>query len=211
MSEKHSPIKQIADISARGKTMEFRIIQKLSVKSVKEPSKKVESVVKFLTEEFNTIGLNMPYNKVTAKFAEWNETQKTVTASSLDLHKLLFTACFVLSQRIVKDAEKNGYELKKISIPYFFSNKDDIPTVQTRKASEFDNLYYETLDGLKEQKEKESKSGEGDNEGEGKKEINPTAEILALMTKYKGKIDFEAVKVAIADIQKETVKTAKLA
>lgn len=191
--------------------MEFRIIQKLSVKSVKEPSKKVESVVKFLTEEFNTVGLNMPYSKITAKFAKWNEEQKTVVASSLDLHKHLFTACFILSQRIVKDAEKNGYELKKLAIPYFFTNKDNIPTVQTRKASEFDTLYYETLDGLTVQKEKASEASGNESEKEGEKEFNPTAEILALMTKYKDKIDFEAVKIAIADIQKETAKTAKLA
>lgn len=184
----------------------FTILSKVSNKALEKETKRQKALKDFIGKNFSKKGLNIPFKKVMDAFAIRDEKEKITYANSLDLHKDFFLACFRLAKNRFETKSKMGVNLDTVEIPYFFEN-NGIATLQTRKASEFENLYYVTLDYLEKDTEKQAKKtlDDDENEGniestkEGEGEFNATANILNLIAKYKDSIDFDAISKAIDD------------
>ena len=129
--------------------MEYTIVQKLTSKSLEKPSKKIRDMMSFISIRFNEIGENMSIAKLHKEFAIWSEKEKTVVASSLDIHKSFYTACFLWSRSQVNVMSNCGRDLKTVAIPSFRVDGHGCVILSVVSADKFEDVYYTTLDALK--------------------------------------------------------------
>lgn len=202
--------------------MEYTIIQKLTSKSLEKPSKKIRDMMSFISIRFNEIGENISIVKLHKEFATWSEKEKTVVASSLDIHKNFFTACFLWSRSQVNLMERCGRDLKTVAIPSFRVDGHGCVILSVVSADKFEDVYYTTLDALKAEEEKKAtatataeKSASEEvataesEESEETTATTATAEILSLIDKFGSELDLNAIQKAIDNLTTATAKKSK--
>ena len=178
-------------------------------------TKKVEKIAEFLEAEFNKPGVNLGYTKFLERFAAWNDNSMTVDAASMDLHKDINTACYIVAKKIAAAGDEGAI------IPAMITTKEGKTIICTKRASEFDNVFYDNIDAESAAAEKKAKKEAAKKEQE--KAIAPsdavaidfdammaqganvTPILLNLIARYKDCIDFNAVQNAIDNV---TLKSA---
>lgn len=137
-------------------------------------TKLTESVKAFITEQFSVKGSRIGYANFVKKFSVWNDENGTVKASSLDLHKVIFNACF----KLAKENKKSGLDY----MPIFTSDKDNkVSVVSVVSMSEYDKYYSDIKDY------------------KAKKAVDPTTFVLSYIAKHENEIDFKLLKESLAD------------
>lgn len=200
--------------------MEYTIIQKLTSKSLEKPSKKIRDMMSFISIRFNEIGENMSIAKLHKEFATWSEKEKTVVASSLDIHKSFYTACFLWSRSQVNTMSNCGRDLKTVAIPSFRVDGHGCVILSVVSADKFEDVYYTTLDALKAEEEKKATATAENSaseevataeseESEETTATTATAEILSLINKFSSELDLNAIQKAIDSLATATAKGKK--
>ncbi len=179
-----------------------KTIYKLTAKTLGKETKAVKAMEEFIAKNYTVKGACISYKCIAKEFGAWNENEKTVKASSLDLHKVLLTACFYLARRTA-EAVNNGKEKDSAVIPCPETVKGGETVVNVRCVSVFEDFYYDIVDGLKQAEEKTGKDTEGATaEGataEGATAEGATASIIAMIAKYGKALDLVAIRKAIED------------
>ena len=172
-------------------------------------NKRVNQLVEFISKEYVKPGVSLGYAKFVEKFADWNESEKTVTAKSMDLHSDIQTACYITAKNIASALDENT--AKKAWIPLFTTEKDGAAIITTVKASKFDDVYYSNIDAENAAAERKEKKAEKEKQQKETKEtavsvdaeaaVNDGANVMPilqnLITRYAAQIDFDALRKAI--------------
>ncbi|MBO7605054.1 MAG: hypothetical protein J6S61_01120 [Elusimicrobiaceae bacterium] len=148
--------------------MKSTINYKVMGRSVKE-SKKIESLKKFIAENFNTKGKSLGIPSFIKAFGKFNDEKETLQVSSVASVKDIQTACRLVAMEI-KDASD--------IIPCVIS-KNGVITIETKNSSDFE-IFYPAI--------KETT----------KKEISATEFVINYINKHKEEISITEIKNALS-------------
>lgn len=132
-------------------------------------TKVVESLKDFLNTSFVNKGERIGYANFVKAFANWNNDKTTVNASTMDLHKAIFTACY----QIASFNKSHNIDL----LPIFTSDKDSkVSVVSVVSVADFDKYYGDVKAYIE------------------KPKTEPTLFIMNYITKHETEIDFSVLK-----------------
>ena len=146
------------------------------VGKVKVQSKKVAMLSEYIASNYTKTNKRLGVPNFVKEFGKFNDEKMTLQAASVPTVKEIRNACEFVALSVKDRAE---------FIPVLVSNNGTI-TIETRKASEFDN-YYTPI-------------SEGEGEGEGKVEKSNLEKILAYIESKKEGVDKQALIDAIQDM-----------
>lgn len=144
---------------------------------VKVQSKKVAMLSEYIATNYTTSNKRLGIPNFVKEFGKFNDEKMTLQATSVPTVKEIRNACEFVAMSVKDKAE---------FIPVLISNNGTI-TIETRKASEFDN-YYKPM-------------SEGEGEGEGKTEKSNLEKILAYIEGKKEGVDKQALIDAIKGME----------
>lgn len=138
-------------------------------------NKRIESLIEFISKEFNEKGKRLGLNNFVKQFGKFNNEKMTLQSTSVVSVKDIQTA----SRLVASENVKNGLE----SIPVVIS-LNGVVTVETKDAKEFETFYPSI-------KEVE------------KKTVDPTDFIIKYLNKHSEEVDFEAISTAIEELKNQ--------